>query len=586
MAGFFLCRTSDDRINVSGALRSFSEKGLADPVRYILGDYTAYIYPKMTEELPAVAENSGGFCAAVGAYVYKGLGKAESLEKTLADYLADKLSLSDMYGQYTLILYNRQKIRIISDALSSKHFFSDRSFSFFSSSLFAAAAAIGNYTINDEAVYEKLLTGIIISPDTIIHEIIQMNKQQQEIANESCRGVSFIIHPDIKIQPFHTGGAYRSEKIQSECILDYISQLTPAIREDRADLGLSAGHDSSLLFAALVQKNKEQLHLHTHSTGHVHDREKNAAQRMADVKAVNITVIPTPRLDEEGIDLSGLLNENLLFFDGRTSHDIGGFSATYRAQYRISATDGCRITFSGVGGECYRNHYSERGRKINADKFFMDKIFNRSFIEGASQALMEKTCRDHIRKAEAVLKVSLHGKVDRINLRRYYSEVLMADGQGHVIDAYNQVSSCFAPFLEQRILSEAYRGIKYLGNNGEYESGIISVTDPAVGGCINSNNGYPFNHIPLKLRVKENLRTRVSRNTWERMNTLFRRESSGNGEKYLKAILSKNKMLLEAYTALQEQYPDIDFDHVIKGYAMDANVAYLALVMRKLNNER
>ena len=585
MAGFFLYKTSDNRIHLSEALDAFSEKGLIHPGKYVMGDYTLYIYPKMTEELPAVVETEQGLCAVVGAYVYKGLNKTESLKKTLADYLSDKLSLSDMYGQYTLILYHSQEIHIVSDALSSKHFFSDRSFSFFSSSLFSAASAIGKYTINDQAVYEKLLTGIIISPDTIIQEIVQMNRLEQEKANEMQLGVSFILHPDITIKPFHTGGAYESEKIQSECILNYFNKLKSTIEEDRVDLGLSAGHDSSLLFAALVQKYQEQLHLHTHSTGHVHDREKSAAEKMAAAKGMNITVIPTPRLDEEGIDLSRLLYENLAFFDGRTSHDIGGFSATYRAQYRINATDGCHVTFSGVGGECYRNHYSERGRKINADQFFMDKIYNKSFIEGASQSIIERTRQAHIRKAEAIIKVPLHGKVNRINLRRYYSEIMMADGQGHVIDAYNLVSSCFAPFLEQRILSEAYCGLNYLQNNGEYESAIIGITDPVVGGCINANNGYPFNHIPLKLRIKENLRTRVSKSIWERMNAFLKSSSSENGEKYLKTILSKSGMLSEAFTDMQKLYSDIDFDQVIKGYAMDANVAYLALTMRKLNHE-
>lgn len=585
MAGFFLYKTADSKISVTAALQAFSEMGLENPVRYTLGDYTAYVYPKLTEKKPATAENDRGFCAAVGAYVYKGLNKAESLKKTLEDYLSGTLATDQMYGQYTLILSKDRKIQIVSDALSAKHFFSDEAFSFFSSSLFAAAAAIGKYTINEQAVYEKLLTGIIVSPDTIVREIVQMNKRQQEKANGLQCGISFIIHPDIVLKPFHNRGAYESEKIQAKCILDYFGKLKNVIEEDRVDLGLSAGHDSSLLFAALVQNYRKQMHLHTHSTGHVHDREKNAAKNMAAAKEADITVIPTPRLDEEGIDLSRLLEENLLFFDGRTSHDIGGFSATYRAQYRLKATDGCHVTFSGVGGECYRNHYSERGRRTDADKFFMDKIYNRTFIEGAPRELVERVCQAHIRKAERILKVPLHGKVDRINLRRYYSEIMMPDGQGHVIDAYNLVSDCFAPFLEQRILREAYCGMNYLGNNGEYESAIINIIDSDVGACINSNNGYPFNHIPLKLRIKENLRTRVSKSTWEKLNSLLRSSTSENGEKYLKTILSRNEMLSEAYTALQKEYPDIQFDQVIKGYAMDANVAYLALTVRKLKNE-
>jgi hypothetical protein len=40
-----------------------------------------------------------------------------------------------------------------------------------------------------------------------------------------------------------------------------------------------------------------------------------------------------------------------------------------------------------------------------------------------------------------------------------YSEVMMPDGQGHVLDAYNTVSHCVAPFMEPTLLLEAYKGI-------------------------------------------------------------------------------------------------------------------------------
>lgn len=586
MAGFFLYKTNDKKLNVHQAKQVFADNGLINPCSIEMGDYTLLLFKKLAEEVPAMATNDKGICAAVGAYVYKGLNSEESLKTTLDDFINHQLSLADMRGQYTLILYSNDHIHLVSDALSAKHFFSDKYFSFYSSSLFSAAAAIGEYTINDMAVYEKLLTGIIVSPDTIINEIVQMNKNQQMIANQSGQKVSFLIHPDMTVKPFHTTGRQESERKQAECILSYFKEVEETIREGQTDLGLSAGHDSTLLFAALVNGFRDQLHLHTHSTGHVHDREKKAATDMAKAKNMDITVVQTPRLNEEDIDLSGLLHENLMFFDGRTSHDIGGFSATYRSQYRYHATNGSKTTFSGVGGECLRNHYSVRGKKINADEFFTDKIFNKSFAENTSQELIEKVKNAHIKKAEAILKVPLHGKVDRINLRRYYSEVLMADGQGNVIDAYNTVSKCFAPFLEQSILTEAYRGMFYLGNYGEYESGIINMLDPDIGSCTNANNGYPFNHIPMKVRIKENVRTRVSTGTWEKLNRYISGKNTGlSDDNYFKSVMKKNEELAQAYAGIKERYPNVDFDQVINGYAMDANVAYLSMTLRKLNHE-
>lgn len=586
MAGFFLIKNDEQSLNLDKALDAFRQYGLEAPSTYELGNYTLYLFNKLIEKEPNVVKTNEGFCAAVGAYVYKGFDYSASLLHTLKDFSVNALSLSDMYGQFNLILYTGNRITIVSDPLSSKHFFSNKKHSFFSSSFFAAAAAIGSVSINDMAVYEKMLTGIIISPDTLANEIVQMNRNEQENANNTGCEIVFLIHSDIQIPPIHRSGRTDSVQAQAEHIRQYFNTLRPAFDTERIDLGLSAGHDSTLLFAILAERFKHNLHIHTHSTGHVHDREKIAAVAMAKVKGIDTTIVPTPRLDESGIDLQKLLSENLVFFDGRTSHDIGGFSATYRAAYRLQATDSCRTTLSGVGGECLRNHYSVKGNKINANRFFFDKIYNSSFIAAAPQNLIKKVSEYHVAKAERILKADLHGTVDRINLRRYYSEIMMADGQGNVIDAYNTVSRCFAPFLDIHILTEAYRGLRYLGNCGEYESKIICAIDPEIGACINANNGYPFNHIPFALRMKEAIRASVSTKLWEKLNKLKERESGNDNQNYFSSVLDQSEDLREAFQEMKKRYPDIIFKTVIKGYAMDAIVEYLSLTMRKLTNEQ
>lgn len=585
MAGFFLIKDNEQVLNLDKALNAFTDNGLRNPSKYQLGKYTLYLYNKLTAKNPDCVETEHGLCAAVGAYVYKGLNYHQSLVSTLEDYRNGTLAFTEMYGQYTLILFSNNQLVIVSDALSSKHIFSNREYQFFTSSFFAATEAIGKVTINDMAVMEKILSGIIISPDTLVNEVIQMNRQEQEKANERCCGITFLTHPRLSILPEHNHGKKQSMVEQAQNIVKYFYKLKPALEEDRIDLGLSAGHDSSLVFAAITAVFRDNIHIHTHSTGHVHDKEKNAAIAMAKVKGLSPTVVSTPRLDEAGIDLQKLLEENLVFFDGRTSHDIGGFSATYRAEYRMMATDRCLTTLSGVGGECLRNHYSVRGRKINADCFFNDKVFNRSFIEAAPNDIIQKVRNYHLEKAEKILGCKLRGRVKHLNLRRYYSEILMADGQGNVIDAYNTVSKCIAPFLDPHILQEAYRGIRYLGNCGEYESGIICALDPSIGACINSNNGYPFDSIPLGLRIKEAVRASVSSKTWEMLNNMKTGGSKKQDESYFFSVLNKSKELSDAYDELKKKYPDVDFDIVIKGYEMDALVEYLALTVRKLTNE-
>ena len=502
MAGFFLYETNCESISVQNVRITFEKKGLHSPSQFTFGCYTLLLYPKMISQKPQFVETEEGFCCAVGTYIYKGLDYAESLSSSLKDFAADRLALDEMYGQYTLLFFCNGAITLISDALFAKHIFTDIGNHFFSSSLFAAIDALPKVSLHRNAVLEKMMTGVIATPDTVVNEIIQLGRHEQEEVNRKKQGVSFVIHPRMSLLPPHNKGRKESVKAQAAIISEYFKKISPALSSGRVDMGMSAGHDSTLVFAAAYPYLRDKLHLHTHSTGHVHDREKNAAAAIAGKKKLGVNIVPTPRLDEPDIDLEGLLNENLEFFDGRTSHDIGGFSATYRAEYRLKATEGCETSITGVGGECLRNHYSVIGKRINSDYFFDEVAFNPSFRKAVSKEVYANIKEYHLKKVEKILGCKLHGKVDRLQLRRYYSEFLMPDGQGHVIDAYNLVSHCFSPFLDEHIIQEAYRGIYYLGNCGEYESAIICELDNEIGKCINSNNGYPFDHIPGKLRFR------------------------------------------------------------------------------------
>ena len=125
-----------------------------------------------------------------------------------------------------------------------------------------------------------------------------------------------------------------------------------------------------------------------------------------------------------------------------------------------------------------------------------------------------------------------------------------------------------------------------MGNCGEYESKIICAIDPEIGACINANNGYPFNHIPFALRMKEAIRASVSTKFWEKLNKLKERESGHDNYMYFVSVLDQSEYLREAFQEMKKRYPDIIFETVIKGYAMDAIVEYLSLTMRKLTNEQ
>ena len=94
MAGFFLSLKEDIHIDINKVLNEFKSCGMSSYSQYNLGSYDLFLFHKMTASTPSIFESEKGICAAVGAYVYKGLNYKESLKQTLYDCFYDKLKLS------------------------------------------------------------------------------------------------------------------------------------------------------------------------------------------------------------------------------------------------------------------------------------------------------------------------------------------------------------------------------------------------------------------------------------------------------------------------------------------------------------
>lgn len=580
MGAFFLYRKLTD-INIESAKQEFHNKGFQNPKELSLGEWKIIVYAKIAtcQKNYRLIDEDAVF--SVGTPVYKEMNYTDSLVRLLTDFQSGNLDTSRLLGHYNLVFFVRGKISVLCDPLNVKHLFTDRQHQFYTSSFLAAAAAChGDLTLNRMAVYEKLLSGIIVSPDTVLKEIKQLDLTLMDAINRENAGIHFIPnHILLDHVEYHRCKVQKSVEKQGEVLKDYFNKISAVARENGADVGLSGGYDSRLVLAVADLYFHDSLHAHTHSTGHVHEREKKVALEMAKQKGIPCTVITTQRLDDIKSGIEPLLWDNLHFFDGRTAFDIGGFSATYTTDYRLQATEGRGFTMTGVGGEVYRNNFFIYGKKIDMQKFLNSYVFNKFFDEAVpDKNLRERIKAFHLKKAENRLKTNLKGKVDMLAVKRYYSELMMPEGQGVVIDAYNQVSSLIAPFMEPTIINEAYKGIKFHGSSGGYEGAIIQYLDPALA-YINSTYGYPFDHIPMKHKVKEWVRAHVPASIWDMLAQLKGRRTEDEGKAYLYRVCKKSTMLENALACLKKLLPDADYDKLLCGKSAASNVAYLAVVL-------
>ena len=140
-----------------------------------------------------------------------------------------------------------------------------------------------------------------------------------------------ITKANIGIKIFQTTGLKFSEKNtrklddciaeQAKALHSYFDKLKNAASQG-IDIGLSGGYDSRLALACLHKFNTGKLHLHSHATENVHQKDLEIAKQMADYIGVPCHTVPTKKLNNSD-NVEDILRKSILYFYGRSSFSIG-----------------------------------------------------------------------------------------------------------------------------------------------------------------------------------------------------------------------------------------------------------------------
>ncbi len=578
MGAFFLCKKNQSA-NMNQALEIFDEMGFASPAVFETGEWVVCAYSRMRSEDKSCISCHNCTMITAGTPIYKGMDTDGSLDALLEDYLSEKIDYQQLIGQYTILFCQGNTIEILCDPLGCKHMFTDSGHGILSSHMLPLCQCItSGLHINKKALYEKLLTGIIMSPNTVFEEIIQIDRQTAEQISQENNGIKFIQTNDFQ----YSGKGYRSF---SECLAEqantlrsYFEQLDKACKQG-VDLGLSGGYDSRLVLACLYRFNKAKMHLHSHATENVHRQDLSIANQMAEYVGIPCHTVATKKLSHcDHID--DVLRKSVLYFDGRSSFSIGGCGEVYTASYRKESTENTPFTLTGVGGELYRNVFDIGFRSIRFNRFMEEKIFSESFRKAVSEQLYHEIKNDIIDRAASKLGIDEKSKQSKLVAHRYYCEIMMPEGQGTALDAYNQVSCCIAPFLEPSIISRGYRAIPFHHSGGEFEGKLIDFIDPGLA-AITSTYGYPIGKRPIINRMKESLRTLIPTSVWNQLAAISirRKESYGNAEKALDELYANSPTLKEAYMYLTELLPEIDLTKLILSGEEIRRIQFVAMTL-------
>lgn len=498
MGAFFL-HHKDAALSATSAEAVFARKGFAEARRFELGHWSMLTYHKMTLDVDnhiQASDEHAVFCC--GTLVYQGLGYRDSLQRLLNDFRTGRIEHDRLLGHFCVFLWNGAKLSMLRDRLRVQHvFMNDRRTCLSSSFLAMVAAQPSTQRINRVALQEKLATGYIVGPDTLVEGISQLG-EELERSLPAAPGIRILSHPSRPEEgESHAETFAESVGRQLAALKGYFADIRALDDEFSAELGLSSGFDSRLLLALSSGRNKP-IALHSHNTSEAHRSELSIVRELASIGGNALTVVPTAlpeEQDEEG--LRSILHNTLYFFDGRCAHDMGSFSETYTAGYRKRVLGQHRLSLNGLGGEIYRNSWAAPRGRFSWDAWMDHAVFFPFAREicGDRGAFVDMR-RGMTAKIARRLGGDFSRRIDLHAVRRCYGYVRMPDDAGSVSNAYNQVAFFLAPFIEPVPLREALKATRHIGSDGAYEAAMITALAPRLA-SVNSQYGFPFSSIPF-----------------------------------------------------------------------------------------
>ena len=586
MGAFFLHRV-DGKADGLAAQTTIERQGFSKPLSRRCGPFELLFWARQTDDFAEVAECPKGswFAAAVGTVFYEGCHGSAALNRIVRDIENDALDWEQTLGNFAIILLRNEKVLFLNDRLQVQPVFVDYETECASSSFLGICAArSAGLRLNKRAVLEKLCTGYVVGPDTLVRGI-----QKVTFADQASwlRGPwTFIVPPPKDDIPASRLTRSEALSLQADTLVKYLRKIGPAAKNLGTVLGLSAGYDSRLLFA-FAQHELGGLRLQTHRTrgvaGHEVDWRIVAAwAKQRRLEHILVETEPLQKLSGERLDR--LAEECCLFFDGRNSHNMGVLSEVYTRAYSIATLGDAKLRLNGLGGEIYRNYYFTSRPRVRFPDWFRRHILYVTADEACAASLFYAEAQQSVfAKIGKMLNADFTGVVDRHLLRRYYSEIRMPECDGVNANAHNKVAGYLLPFIEWETVRAGYRAGPHIGMSGRFEAELIEEADPELARGP-SHYGFALSCEPLNHRAKALLKGYLPDSL---ALTLFQarrsfRDSNEKSYRLFDELMARSLVLRESTEALQEAGLSVQIRTLFGDLASGLNALSVGCTLRML----
>ena len=487
----------------------FRRKGFPDPTEFSLGASGLLLFSKQRAPVQSWFESESGyklFCT--GTPIYKGLGYADGMRELLRDWESGSVIREELVGFYCLLFFDGSRVSLATDPSGLYHTFSNVDGTVISSSLQAVLASDGiRHRIARDALLEQLLTGSIAGPDTLFSDIVLLTaERQRDFRSPIADFVTF------------DSATPRDELCRrsfSECVerqltvlRKYFDRIRLLSEEMDTSLGVSGGYDSRLLLL-LAKEAGLPIFAHTYSSP-AHEQELAVAEELAGYAGVPLTPIPVRTWTHlNDLQLRANMDDALFYWDGRTNRTMGSFNDVHTRALRINAMGSARLGFNGLGGELYRNPEHLPADGLDFGQWLQYFVMT----PGSAAAIRDRTSRQALterlgRKYARLMEVDSLDRLDRHLARRWYRDVWLPYSAGPRLCAENELSFALMPFADWSVTRESLKVTPHIGVGGEFEAAMIRMLDQGAA-SITSKYGHPFNHVPLRARLSDMVKSLV-----------------------------------------------------------------------------
>jgi hypothetical protein len=496
MGAFFLF-DKDINLSLNRILNTFQKKGFQKgPAIFDLGEKILILYQKQSIDVENYLIIGDTAVFAVGTFVYKGLSYKDSLQEILIDFQKKNILFDKFKGNYFLILKEGIDLYFIQDKFSAYSVYKTTDLKVISSSFLSIfLSSLKKWELQKEAIVENLLTGSLIGPDTIVKDILRIERFDENLGKIKRFG-NFTIYANNK--DLNMKDSLNDQILR---LKTYFFSIKPLAEKYGVSSGITGGFDSRMLMELIIS-TFPNYSFYSHWRKYKDDDFLIASRICTENDLPFKTIEVISPEDQVSSELETNLREACLFYDGNIRTETFWTEPYNTSGYRKRIVAGMGLELNGMGGEQYRN--SER-RILGIWNFprwlKYDYLFKHSGECIANKEVENELLNRVTFKIEQILQIESKNNLTHLDLLRFINEVYNPANRLVRTTAENQLIFSLSPFADPILSLPAYNLIVKKGWGYGFQMELIERLNPSLA-SYKSSYGFSFiDKEPLKNKL-------------------------------------------------------------------------------------